>query len=365
MIEGKWIKYDKNSDVTSLINSVKDVKANWRIKEPDNLDFTFNFNNGEVYIYYTADDSNNYTVPRMFIEVTRNGNGPRVALALGIDNNENIEYELLDVLKDKLDEIGDKKFLYNERIADIKFLNEIYNKNEKGLPLSVDEIKFLYEFDREIRYFGLSKDEKISDLRKARKGMHDMNTVFRTMDDYEGNLELNLASYSDGCIFPKHVRGNFVLKKLKNLLNCVLPEEVEGDIDFPNVKSMKYVLFGKRVIGSILVPSLLTTDHVVFSEHVGNDFKAHALQKISNTVLPRKVNVHVFLESLKEAHDSVWTEMTGGDVILYQFEGDNFISPSKFHSLELPLGCKVNTLPNYPSSQSESLEKLIMRKILK
>jgi len=365
MINGKWVKYDINSNINQLINSVKDVNADWRrVTNPDIINYTLDYNNGEIYVYYTIDKNNNYTVPRMFIEVTRNGGYPRIGLVYGIEKYENVECELLDILKNKLDEIGDKKFLYNERIADIKLLNHIYEKHNKGETLTVDEIKFLYEFDREIRYFGFSKDNKVAELRKARKNMGDMNQVFRAMDDYDGDIEFSFPSYSDGSIFPKHIKGNFVLKKIKNLVNCILPLEVEGDIVLPNVKSMKYVLCGKNVSGSILVPSLETTDHVIFANNVKKDFKACSLQKVSNTVFSRNVRGDMHLECLKEAKNSVWPENVD-ELMLLEYEGDNLVSPSSFNRLMLPVGCSVSEMVSYPTDEKERIEKEVLKKILK
>jgi len=366
MVDGKWVKYNNSSDINVLINSVKGVNADWhRITYPEILDSLFNYNNGEIHVFYTRDESGNYTIPRMFIELTRNNKTPRVTLVYGLEKHENVECELLDALKDKLDEIGDKKFLYKERIADIKLLNSIYQKHINNIPLTVEEIKFLYEFDREIRYFGFSKDNKVAELRKKRKDMGDMNKIFRTMDDYEGDIKFTIPSYSDGLVFPKRIKGNFTLKNIKNLVNCILPQEIEGDINLPNVKSMKYVLCGKYVSGSIYIPSLEMTDHVVFAERVKEDFDVSSLHFASNTVFSRNVGGNVGLSSLERATDSVWPENVGGNIALSQYDADNFVMPSSFNRVILPVGSSFKEITGYPIEKKAAIEQEVLQKVLK
>lgn len=297
MEKGIWIKYSDPSEASKLASMVSGVEAYWKIKNEENAKYFLT--DGIVYVYYTEDQNGNYTIPRLNIITNKQG---RVGLAWGIAQGENIEDSMLDVLDDKLDEINDKKFLHKPRVADLKLLEQIYNKTMKGVELTVDEIRFLYEFDRKIKNFGFSQDNRVAILRKTRDASADMNRAFRAMDDYEGDLVINIPTYVKGLVFPKRVSGNFELKKATSLSDCVLPETVGGSIELPKVKKMNGVLFGETIGKDVVIRYLTQTDYVIFPRYVAGSFLADNLRKAKNTIFPEKVWGRTALISLEQSH---------------------------------------------------------------
>ena len=324
MEKGMWVKYSNPNEVATLVSNVSKVAADWKIKYENVAEY--NLSDGIVYVYYTEDQNGDYTIPRLYILSNKQG---RVSLAEGITKGENIEDNMLDILDAKLDEINDKKFLHKPRVADLKLLEQIYNKTMQGVELTIDEIKFLYEFYREIKYFGFSKDDRVAVLRKIRDTKADMNRVFRMMDDYEGDFVLNIPSYVKGIVFPKHIRGNFVLKKTTSLSDCVLPEVVEGNIELPKVKKINNVLFGENVAQDVDIRNLIQTDHVIFPKYVGGDFLADNLREAKKTIFPKEVCGRTMLICLGQSYSDKIRIYGIGDIDRITASPYNFVSSSE------------------------------------
>lgn len=364
---GLWVAYNNANDYIKLYDSVKNVDAYWKINNLDNAKYFLASNN--VHIYYTRDNDGAYSIPRICIVVSKSN---RVSFAWGIAPGENIEPELLDVIDKKLDEINDKKYLHKQRISDMKLLSSIQDKTQREEELSIEEIKFLYEFDREIKCFGFSKDSRIAELRKVRDAAKDMNKVFRSMDNYEGDLIFNFPSYADGLEFPKNIKGNFVLNKVSTLKNCKLPEYVEGDICFPKIKKLKNVIFTEKVLGDVGLENLKQADHVVFPEYIGGSFNAGELETTKSVVFPRIVHNDLNLDSWHLFEKTIFSEQIGGTTWLLglnNFEGliglkDFGISMRTNPNMSL-LNSDFELNKEYPISQCNDIKNETNKQLLK
>ena len=118
-----------------------------------------------LHIYYTRDKDGNQTNPRVVIVEM----GGKVTEVRGIEWEEHIDDYIkpTDVIKKKLADLpgGDEFF---ETDADTKFLTAIDQKMQRDEKLTREELIFLYEIDKPIRYFGYRKDPRIEELRAQR-----------------------------------------------------------------------------------------------------------------------------------------------------------------------------------------------------
>lgn len=358
---GIWIRFDKPEDYLKLSNLVKNVDVAWKIKEPSHVKYYLN--NGSVLVYCTKDSNGIYNIPRMHIVINKQN---RINYVWGIAEFENIEPELLDILDEKLDEIKDKKFLHKKRIDDMKLLTLIQEKTENNQELSIEEIKFLYEFDREINCFGFAKDSRIANLRKTRNATDDMNRVFRTLDNYDGDLTFNFPSFADGLVFPKNIRGNFTLGKVKSLNNCKLPEFVEGDVNFPKLKKVKNVFFMGKVLGDINIESLEQADHFVFPEFVGGSIYAGKLKTTKSVVLSRILMGNAYFSSWNKSEKTIFFEQVGGEIQLTSLkENESLMLPRKYKSIYVPVNFRPSSFTKYPEEESVQIKEETEQHILK
>ena len=111
-------------------------------------------------IYYTKDKNGNYTIPRACIR----SYDYEIQEVRGIDKDQNMEYELIEIVDKKLDEYPDK-YEYKKKIKDMKKVTEIYNKFKKQEQLTKEEFYFIYEIDREIMGFGWDLDPRIDEIK--------------------------------------------------------------------------------------------------------------------------------------------------------------------------------------------------------
>lgn len=360
---GLWVTFDNADDNIKLSESVKDVKAGWKIKH--SYISRIYLNEGKVYVYYSKDALGKYTIPRLCIVV---GNLNRVRYAWGIASYENIEFELLPILEEKLDEINDKKFLHKPRINDLNLLDLIDKKTKNNEELTLEEIKFLYEFEREIKCFGTAKDQRIIELRKIRNVTEDMNRVFRSMDDYEGDLNFNFSSFADGLEFPRIIKGNFSLNKVRTLKNCKLPEYVKGNVNLPKVKKLKNIIFQGEVLGDVNLESLEQADHVIFPEYVGGSFISSNLMITKSVVFPNIVINNLHLSCWDEFKETIFSKEVGGSIYateLTDFKG--LVGLKTFNKLytSTDISGELNEILNYSGKQNDELREETKKRLLK
>lgn len=147
-------------------------------------------NRGDFYIYYSKDAEGNESVPRVAIRM-QDG---EVVEVRGIGDNQNLEADMIDIAQDKFRSLpGGEK--YEKKAADMRRLTEIERlmKSDPNAPLSVEDLRFLYEVDAKIDSFRqeelgngyrdpridelLGKRDTFADLAKAYNvGIHEVAT---------------------------------------------------------------------------------------------------------------------------------------------------------------------------------------------
>ncbi len=168
---GKWVKYDQNSDHMPLVKSLEGHGTGWCTAGESTAEAQLQ--GGDFYVYYSMDKAGEPTVPRIAIRMQED----RIAEVRGIAPNQNLDAGVEQIVEDKLKEFPDGE-LYKKRVADMKTLTDIENKVSEGGNLTSQELRFLYEIDSSIEGFGYQRDPRIEELRSGRNTDQDMLTIF-------------------------------------------------------------------------------------------------------------------------------------------------------------------------------------------
>lgn len=170
--EGKWIKYQKDTDPTALWASLQNKGTAWCTKGFATAETQLK--GGDFYVYYTLDKQGQPTIPRIAIRMQEDNIGEVRGVA---DNQQNLEGNMAEIAEKKMDELPGKE-RYQKASADMKKLTEIEKKTKDNQELTKEELTFLYEIDENIEGFGYQKDPRIKEIREARNTDEDMLTIF-------------------------------------------------------------------------------------------------------------------------------------------------------------------------------------------
>jgi hypothetical protein len=175
-IQGKWVKYDQNSDHMPLVESLQGHGTGWCTAGESTA--KMQLSGGDFYVYYSQDKEGSPTIPRVAIRMQ----GDSIGEIRGIAPDQNMDPYITDVVKEKLKEFTDGS-AYEKKNSDMKRLTSIDNKNKKGEHLIKEDLVFLYEIDSEIEGFGYQRDPRIKESRDQRNPQEDMPIVFECEKD--------------------------------------------------------------------------------------------------------------------------------------------------------------------------------------
>ena len=275
-IEGKWVKYEQGSDYHVLRDSLQGYYTGWCTAAGESF-ARGQLANGDFYVYYSLDENGDAKVPR--IDIRMDGKN-KIGEIRGIADGQNMESEMMPILNKKLDEFPDKDN-YLKRVHDMDLLTLIDKKTSHGKELSLDEIRFLYEVDREIIGFGYKKDPRINEIKQKRNKVKDYNLVFKYNKEFNGDLDLsgltsaegldlsgvniggalylnNLTS-AEGLKLPESIGGNLYLWHLMNAKGLELPKSIGGDLNLSGLTSAEGLDLSGVNIGGVLDLSGLTS----------------------------------------------------------------------------------------------------------
>lgn len=168
--EGKWIKYNQNSDHLPLVESLQGHGTGWCTAGESTA--KTQLANGDFYVYYSLDENGQPKIPRAAIRMQ----GDSIGEVRGVGPDQNLDPFIGDVVKAKMAEFPDGK-AYEKKSADMKRLTEIDNKNKLQKPLTKDELIFLYEINTPIDGFGYQRDPRIAEIRATRNPREDAPIV--------------------------------------------------------------------------------------------------------------------------------------------------------------------------------------------
>lgn len=262
---GIWRKYNQGSDYKKMQKAVDGKFTFWCIEEEAVAEDYISV--ADVYIYFTKDANGNYTMPRVAIVTEFD----EVTEIRGIsDASQNVEGELLGVVSDKLKDIKHAK-KFDLMLSDMKYLYKMIDKDSRGEDLNKDEIKFLYEVDRDINCFGKDKDSEIIKFKRRRNIKKDYGKIYgcssslvgNCLDDlsndlyvYIGNIEINDEKLSSDFRCPVIVLGDFEVPYLEDADGLENLSLVSGNLVINNIVNGSGLSNLKTVGGKIYAGSL-------------------------------------------------------------------------------------------------------------
>ena len=327
--DGKWIKYEQGSDYNILRNSLQGYYTGWCTAAGENF-AKDQLAGGDFYVYYSLDKNGEAKVPRIAI---RMDGKDKIGEIRGIADNQNMEPEMMPILEEKLKEFPNRdKYLKKEH--DMKLLTLIDKKVNNNIELTLDELKFLYEIDDQIKGFGYEEDPRIKEIKRKRKKRRDYSLIFNVKEEEVAlfkeewlnnpekfkvlldNIYLDSLTSTDGLVLPQHVDGNIGLHYLTSAEGLVLPQYVGSTIDLHYLTSAEGLVLPQHVGNSIDLHSLTSAEGLVLPESIGGDIYLNSLTSAEGLVLPKYVGRNIGLYSLTNAEGLVFPKSIGGDIFL-------------------------------------------------
>ena len=288
-IDGVWVKFEASlSEYARLNKTIQGYNTGWNIEK---IEPSLGVAPQNAEVYYTKDENNKYTVPRIILYV--HVNGIFAEMVEGIGKNNSVEECLNDVLNQKLDTI-DAGYIFKMELDNMKTLDKMY-KEYKSRDLTKDELNFLY-FSRVV-------DPRMDKIRRVRNKKEDLARVFdcdpseiglEKEDLYDRQLVFfdNYIIYNNmydkmrslGFHLPKYVRNGVILPHVKSPEGLILPEWVGGTLALPMLESLGDIKLPTRCRG-INLSSIKDGEGLVLSDEVGS-YYLNNLDTLVGVTLP-------------------------------------------------------------------------------
>ncbi|HEX4774634.1 MAG TPA: hypothetical protein VH234_03900 [Candidatus Saccharimonadales bacterium] len=186
----------RHPDVRELTRSLQGRATGWCIA--GEADAANCLNEGDMYIYYSQDAEGKNTIPRAAIRTGEYS----VLEVRGIHPNQQVEPIMLDIVRDKLQEL-DGGSEYFKNVADMQRVTEIYAAvtADPTYVLSRDDLHLIYEIDGPVTGFRLDErtDPRVIEIKQLRQGQlaQDMRVLFDLREDMSLTEQLLTESWVD------------------------------------------------------------------------------------------------------------------------------------------------------------------------
>jgi len=342
-----------------LIESLKIFKTGWCIDQPSAALNYLASNN--ILIYFSNDIEGKPTIPRLVIIY----NSPSATSKIvdettifeirGISENQNLDPYILEILEKKLKEFPkNTRLKYQPILEDIKMLNEIWFKFLNGQELTIQELRFIYEIDKKIGYFGYYKDERIKEILSHRDKRKDLSLIFNckpweialTTQEalqgkskiYVGSLDLSDKLTLEEINLPTYLYGDLLLNNLRSAKNLVLPKTVKGDLNLFKLQSLKEVKLPDEIYGSLYLDFLSSSEGLILPSFIKGELLMPRISEIKNFTFPSEIGGNLDIRSLQKAENVIFPEKIGGSLNLASLNlAKNIILPKSIEGLALGL----------------------------
>ena len=326
--EGIWVKYKQGTDYVRLFKSLQDTKTGWctAIRESFAKD---HLSSGDFYVFYTKDKNEKYSIPRIAIRMDGNS---RIVEIKGVDRNQNIDADVLDKLKEKLFEFSEGN-KYFELIDDLEKLTVIYNKNENSEELTTDELKFIYELDKKIGFFGWKQDSRIEQIKSNRNVKQDLckildcseNEIAESINDLDENTVAyigDLIYEKDNIFCPnlKYIIGSAYFSKLKKSDGLLSLKTVTKDLTFPSLIDANGLKNLKGIGGRADFELLKDSKGFSNLEYIGGDAIFSSLLSATNFIKLKTIGRNARFHSLEDARGFNKLEIIRGNAYFNSLE---------------------------------------------
>ena len=191
-IEGIWVKYNEGNkeEAIKLAKSLEGKNTGW-CTASENMAISQvcggnNYQGGDFYVYYTKDNENNYTNPRIAIRM----DGKK---EIGeIEESQNMEECMIPIIEKKLHEMDflnqEEIEKYLDKIEGLKELSILNKKTAQNIPLTLNETINLYTKEYG---FGWQQDPKAKKIIQIRNKDEDFK-IFKQINDKKTAIEVIL-----------------------------------------------------------------------------------------------------------------------------------------------------------------------------
>ena len=291
--EGEWVKYEQgNMDhAKALSDSLQDQNTGWCTASCATA--TSQVKGGDFYVYYSKDFKGESSVPRIAIRME----GERIVEVRGRAKNQNLDPEMLEtsILENKFKEFGDEGKKYKQRSEDMNLLTELEYKVESGEELSPEELRFLYEIDRNIQGFGYSKDPRIGEIISKRNKNEDYALIFNVKKNEVSSKKEDVLSGK-----AKVFVGDLKLGPEDDLSRVRL-EAIVGSAEFGALESAKGLEYLKHIGGHANFERLTSAKGLESLNYVGGDAKFGALESAKGLRSLSHIGGHARFNNLTNA----------------------------------------------------------------
>jgi len=178
-----------HTDPKELSEAIRDFPTGWCIAGEGTA--ASYLSHSDIWIYFSEDANDNPTIPRAAI--VYNPKLQRITEVRGIAESQNLDPYIHPVVEEKLKEIpGGIEWM--ETMQDQKKLAEIYLKHLNNQELTQEELRFIYEIDRDIKGFGYERDPRIEEILRGRNKRRDLSQIFNCR---ENEIATNKSKITD------------------------------------------------------------------------------------------------------------------------------------------------------------------------
>ncbi|MAG12889.1 hypothetical protein CL630_03725 [bacterium] len=329
--EGKWIKYDRNSDHMPLVHSLQGHGTGWCTAGESTAETQLK--GGDFYVYYSYDEDGKPIIPRAAIRMQQG----KIAEVRGIAEQQNLDSNIAPVVEEKLQEFPDGE-QYKKKTSDMKRLTEIERKTLRqdsgraGEELSKDDIKFLYEIDSKIEGFGHQRDSRIKEIQNQRDVKEDLSFAFDVPKDkvsitkeealqggilfHLGHLDLKDVTSTKGLELPEYIGGNLYLNNLTSFEGLKLPNRVGGNLDFFRLTSVEGLKLPGYVGGHLVLNRLTSIKGLNLPEYIGDGLNLERLTSAKDLNFPEHMDGGLNLDGLISSEGLKLPENVSGNLHL-------------------------------------------------
>ena len=339
-----------NETKNELVKALKEFNTGWCIDEENTaIDYLASNN---ILIYFSKDDKGEATIPRVVIIYSSPSSSVISDESIiyeirGVAENQNLDPYISEVVEKKLQEFPEKtRQKYQKILEDIKKLNEIYFKFLNNQELSKEELRFIYQIDKKIGYFGYYPDPRIEEIISTRDQKKDLAKVFGCSPEeialtssealkgksliYVGNLDLTDKIMLENVTLPTYLYGYLLLNNLVSATNLVLPKIVRGDVNLFKLKDIKGITLPKKVYGSLYLNLIESFEGLILPDIIESNLFLIRIPKIKDFAFPSKIGGNLNLRGLKEAENVKFPEAIEGSLNLSSLEKvENVYLPSR------------------------------------
>lgn len=305
--DGIWVKYNQRCNHIKFWQSLQGKNTGWCTASEETCKTQIGI--GDFYVYYTKDENDEYNIPRVAIRM--NGQ-EEIAEVRGIDKNQNLESEMINITEKKLDEFSDKE-KYIKKVHDMKMLTIIDEKTNNDEDLTKEEIRFLYEIGYKIEGFGKENDPRIEEIKEKRNIKKDLSYLF---DCKEENIGTKITDFDNNEIIA--YVGNLTLQ------DKVVPDKYKslkviiGDADFRNLTSSKGLENLQSISGDAYFDNLTSSQYLKSLKTIHGDARFYKLTSSLGLEKLQSIGGNAHYKNLISSQGLKTLKTIGGDAEFYK-----------------------------------------------